>query len=530
MQKLIFISVLLFVVTAKAHNVSQLGLVIFPTSGNQKAQVHFINGIKLLHNFEYQDARKQFLQAEKLDRNFAMAYWGEAMTYNHPIWNEQDLKAGKTALMKLGKTPEARINKAIMPIEKEWIGAINLLYGEGKKALRDEKYLEAMRKLYRHYPNNDEAAVFYSLALLGATEGKRDFQSYMRAAGVAEDVNDHHKNHPGALHYSIHSYDDPIHAPLGLRAAREYAKAAPDAPHALHMPSHIFLALGMWDDVIASNKAAWTSAIKHNPKAIASAYTIDDLHALQWLMYGYLQKQDYAAAYSNVKKMQEINSASNTPMTRWYYSLMRSTYLTATQNWVADLPSFDMHHDEIAGRVNNTVTNALIILNHKTQNQASQIKQAKQLLAEITQGLSNEVVSTEPIENFFESISESGKQQAEIMRLELKAEIEKREGHINEAITTLHAAEKLEDQQAFGYGPPLPVIPSYELLGELLLQKNQSIEAYQVIMKSLKRMPNRQESLQYLQKAEKILKQQHIALPEKIQPYFNRLMKPAYFH
>lgn len=245
-----------------------LGKIYFPTSANQVAKAHFVNGVLFLHNFEYERARNAFQQAENADPAFALAYWGEAMTYNYPIWNEQDLTEARKVLAKLAATDTERVEKAKMEKEKGFIKAINLLFGDGDKPERDASYAESMRELYRQYPNDDEIAMFYTLAILGWTEGARDFQAYMQAAAIAEEVYQHNPKHPGALHYAIHAYDDPIHAPLGLRAARIYAKIAPDASHALHMPSHIFLALGMWDDVISSNKAAWEAGKKITSKKI----------------------------------------------------------------------------------------------------------------------------------------------------------------------------------------------------------------------------------------------------------------------
>ncbi len=282
-MKIRFVAILLFLnINAFSHDAREakeadLGKIYFPTSANQAAETHFINGVLFLHNFEYEQARAAFQQAEKADSTFALAYWGEAMTYNYPVWNEQNLSEARKVLAKLAPTDTERVERAKTEKEKGFIQAINLLFGKGSKLERDAAYTESMRKLYRQYPNDDEIAAFYALALLGLTEGTRDFQTYMQAAAIVEEISQDNPKHPGALHYAIHSYDDPIHAPLGLRAARIYAQIAPDASHALHMPSHIFLALGMWDDVIASNQAAWEAGIKNNPSGDPTNYTIHDL-------------------------------------------------------------------------------------------------------------------------------------------------------------------------------------------------------------------------------------------------------------
>jgi len=241
------------------------GDIVFENSGSQSAQLSFLDGLALLHDFEYERAAEAFRQAEVADPGFAMAYWGEAMTYNHPVWMEQDLAAARAVLARLGPTPQARRAKAPTQRERDYLNAVEILYGEGTKEARDFRYADAMAVLHTKYPNDVDATAFYALSLLGTCHEGRDFATYMKAAALLEDVYPTHMRHPGVLHYLIHSYDDPIHAPLGLRAARRYGDLAPDAPHALHMTSHIFLALGMWDEVIAANVKA---------KSVANAFAL----------------------------------------------------------------------------------------------------------------------------------------------------------------------------------------------------------------------------------------------------------------
>ena len=233
-----------------------VGKVSFPDSGAPAAQSDFFQGLAQLHNFEYEDSAKHFRRAEELDPNFAMAYWGEAMTKNHGVWHDQDRDAARAALQKLAATPEERQAKAPTRREKEYLATIEILYGEGSKDERDQKYQAAMATLHQNFPDDIDATAFYALSILSSAEHGRDFATYMRAAAVLEEVFPQHPRHPGVVHYLIHSYDDPIHAPLGLRAARNYAELAPDAGHAQHMTSHIFLALGMWENVVKANETA----------------------------------------------------------------------------------------------------------------------------------------------------------------------------------------------------------------------------------------------------------------------------------
>jgi len=228
-----------------------LGATNFPNSGAPSAQRDFLRGLLLLHSFEYQGARKSFQAAQGTDPGFAMAYWGEALTYNHPLWGEQDLAAARSALARLAPTIEERAAKAPTARERDYLASAEKLYGDGDKIRRDADYSAALGALARAYPDDLDARAFYALSILGLTGGKRNVANYMRAAAEGEAVYEIDRFHPGALHYLIHAYDDPIHAPLGLRAARLYGSVAPAASHAQHMPSHIFFALGMWDDAIS---------------------------------------------------------------------------------------------------------------------------------------------------------------------------------------------------------------------------------------------------------------------------------------
>ncbi len=258
-----------------------LGTTHFPNSGAPRAQHEFLRGLLLLHSFEYQPARRAFLAAERIDPNFAMAYWGEALTYNQTLWGEQDRDAARAALAKLAPTPTERAAKAGTARERGYLASVELLYGDGDKTQRDANFSAALGVLARTYPTDLDARAFYALSILGLTNGVRNVANYMRAAAEAEAVYEIDKDHPGALHYLIHAYDDPIHAPLGLRAARRYGKVAPAASHAQHMPSHIFFALGMWDEAIEAN----AKSLK-----IARAQHDEGYHSLVWLTYAYLQE------------------------------------------------------------------------------------------------------------------------------------------------------------------------------------------------------------------------------------------------
>ena len=213
-----FAAGLLMVVGATTDGYAQdaqerkLGTIDFPHSGKAEARQAFLTGVLLLHSFEFEDAATQFQRAQEIDPDFALAYWGEAMTYNHPLWQQQDKPAALVALERYGATPEARQRKAPSEREAAYLAALDVLYGDGSKTERDVAYLKAMGRLAAAYPDDLEAQAFYALAILGSTNGERDFATYMRAASVAQRIFGANPDHPGAVHYMIHSFDDPVHA------------------------------------------------------------------------------------------------------------------------------------------------------------------------------------------------------------------------------------------------------------------------------------------------------------------------------
>ncbi|MEQ1764663.1 MAG: hypothetical protein ABL984_16155, partial [Pyrinomonadaceae bacterium] len=306
---------------AKAGTVD-LGVIEFPNSGSPEVQKAFINGVLLLHSFEYDAARKSFVEAQQIDKDFALAYWGEAMTYDHPIWPENDRPGGLAALAKLAPTVAIRRERAKTDREKMYLDAVERLYGEGDTPARATAYSAAMEKLSRTFPDDLEAKAFYSLSVLGLTRITRNTENYMRAAAVAETIYQKNPLHPGALHYLIHAYDDPIHAPLGLRAARVYGTVARSASHAQHMPSHIFFALGMWDDSIRAN----TDSMKTARDSGGGGY-----HALHWLQHGYLQLGKVEDATRTLAIIEDDNKRIATGYARTHLAMCRATMLVETQ-------------------------------------------------------------------------------------------------------------------------------------------------------------------------------------------------------
>ena len=284
---------------AHAQQAAKLGRVDFPTSTkSREAQEHFLLGVAALHSFWYEEALDEFRAAAKSDPAFALAYWGEAMAHNHPLWAEQDAEAARRALENIKDTSK------LTPRERGFVEAARTLYGEGDKLARDRAYAAAMEKLHREHPDDLEAASFYSLALLGTwRQGDRGFSGQMKAGAVALAVYERNPEHPGAAHYIIHAFDDPEHAVLALPAARRYAEIAPAAHHARHMPSHIFLQLGMWPEAAASNESGWqvsVEAAERKRRPMGSR----DYHSLHWLTYVYLQQGRFEEAARQLRHRQ----------------------------------------------------------------------------------------------------------------------------------------------------------------------------------------------------------------------------------
>ena len=273
----------------------------------------FVRGVLFLHSFEYDDAIEAFRQAQKAEPSFAMAYWGEALAYNQPLWFNEDLAKARAALTKLGATVSARQAKAPTERERLYLDAVEKLYGDGPKASRDRAYADRMGELSRRFPDDDEAAAFHALALLGTIpSGGRDQAVSLKAGGIALAVLKKNPQHPGAAHYALHAFDDGEHAAMGLDAARTYARIAPASSHARHMPSHVFLPLGMWDEAVASDESAFAASIDLAKRKGLSAAQYD-FHSLSWLHYEYLQQGRFTKAREAMAEVQRALTAPAPP-------------------------------------------------------------------------------------------------------------------------------------------------------------------------------------------------------------------------
>jgi tetratricopeptide (TPR) repeat protein len=290
---------------------TQLGTVHFPTSCSQKEQHPFERGVALLHSFWYEEAEKEFVQITKDDSNCAMAHWGVAMSIWHQLWDTPESDVIARGLKEASAPGKAGLKTT--PRENAYIDAILAFYSNSDKldhAARAKAYSDAMKKVYTTYPDDHEAAVFYALSLL-TSEPPHDttFANRKDAAAILEKLFATEPDHPGVAHYLIHSYDKPQLAQLGIPAARRYAQIAPAAPHALHMPSHIFARVGYWQDDITSNLASVAATRK--TAAMGMGGGGHQFHALDFLVYAYLQsgrEADAAKIIEEVKTMPKMES------------------------------------------------------------------------------------------------------------------------------------------------------------------------------------------------------------------------------
>jgi tetratricopeptide (TPR) repeat protein len=457
---------------------SRLGTLRFPNSGAPRAQRPFIRGVLLLHSFEYPAAAAAFREAQKADPGFALAYWGEAMTWTHPVWNQQNVDSARAVLQRLGPTPEARRAKARTRREQDYLEAVETLYGEGPKARRDTLYCAAMERLSAAHPADLEAEAFYALALLGLSQGTRNVPTYIRAGVLAEDVFRKNPDHPGAAHYIIHAFDDPVHAPLGLRAARAYAKIAPDAPHAQHMTSHIFVALGMWDETVAANVVASGPDPKSWPPG----------HYTAWLDYGYLQQGRPDEARRLIATTR-ANLGDPPKLGRRSYLLdMRAQYLVNSGRWDDSITTWPVSREDMDSATLGVDAFALGYAALERGDRAT----ADSLMGEL-------VALLKPASTGAQYDAAPGI--VPILEKELRALLRLADSLPDESLALLREAATLEDALPVEFGPPEVVKPSHELLGEVLLGMRRPADAQREFVRALALAPRRSLSLLGLARA-----------------------------
>ena len=500
MRRLLACSALTLALVAPAHaQLENVGKLSFPTSASPTAQQHFLRGVAILHSFGWKQAIAEFQLAQKAQPDFALAYWGETLCYNHPLNAEQDSKNPRAVLARLGSDRAARLAKAPMPREKGFLGAVEDLWGDGDWRDRRVKYMLAMERLHKQFPADDEATTFYALSLLSGARAQNDstFRPEVKAGSLAMDVFKRNPNHPGATHYIIHAFDDPVHAPLALEAAKVYASLVPAVSHAVHMPTHIFIQHGMWNEVANQNIRAFNVAKElWQPGDVPG----DLSHSGDWGQYGFLQLGDYASARERIQAFEWLAETTKNPRASSALALVRARYIIETEEWKVQA-------------VADTASNETILANGfsavKTGDMATAIRMEGLLAAKAKaapggepavgahadHGAAPAPATVKPAGTAPGPGGPDAGKGVRIMHKELAALIAVSKGQSDAAVTLLKEAVEIEEGMRPPNGAADPVKPSHELLGEVLLQSGKPADAAAAFDASLLRMPNRARSL-----------------------------------
>ena len=471
-----------------AHGVSEkLGTVDFPVSCTTAAQPKFTRATALLHSFAYAEAEKGFADVLASDPGCAMAHWGIAMCQFHPIWAAANPAAEPSPAELQKGTEAARKAKAAgarTARENDYIAAVNAFYEAGPTYLaRAQAFEQAMARVQERNPRDREAAIFYALAILGtAPLEDKSFVQQKKAAEILNRVLPEAPDHPGVAHYLIHSFDYPQLASLALPAARAYSKIAPSAPHALHMPSHIFTRLALWDESIESNLASAETARQWVAQSQPGASSFDELHALDYLAYAYLQQGRDREARGRPGGDGQGRSAGRTELRGRLRAgggarplRARAPRLEARRRrWSSGPAAFPW----------DRFLNAQAIVQFARAvggARGGDLPVAREAVSRLE---TIRVALTERKDGYWA-------EQVEIQRLAAAGWLAQAEGKAEEARTLLRSAADREDRSEKHPVTPGSVLPAREMLGDLLLEQGRAAEALAAYETSLETAPGR---------------------------------------
>jgi tetratricopeptide (TPR) repeat protein len=494
----------------------ELGTVNFPTSCRPEAAAEFTRALALLHSFGYEESRRSFEAVAQKDPGCAMAQWGIAMTYYHPLWappTPEELAAGKAAAKKAEELG-AKTDR-----ERGYIAAIGAFYRDSEKLdhrARALAYRQAIEELSRRLPDDHEATIFYALSLLGtAPPSDATFANQKRAADILNGLLPVEPKHPGIAHYMIHAFDYPQLAREALPAAKAYAKIAPASPHALHMPSHIFTRLGLWPESIDSNIASADAGRKLVARRHPGAASFDALHALDYLEYAYLQIGDQAAARkvldeaATAKAFDEPNFAAGYALVaipaRW--ALERRDWKAAAE---LAPPSVEMPWERF-GYVSAITDFARAIGSARS----GQLDSARAAIARMEK--THAALAKSPVPGPYDWAS-----QVESMRLAASAWVAYAGGQKDEAVKIARSAAELEEKAGKHPVTPGAVLPARELLGDMLVELGRPAEALAEYEASLREAPNRFNSLNGGARAAELAKK-----PQRARELYAKLLQQS---
>lgn len=452
----------------------KLGSVHFPTSCTPAVQREFDRAVALLHSFAYTASEQEFRAVASRDTSCAIAHWGIAMSLFHQLWEPPSGAALREGAEQVRKAVEIRAGSLR---ERQYVEALGTYYADAEHdapAVRAERYTRVMADVARDNPADPEAQIFYSLALIAtAPPADKTHANQKRAAAILEPIFRQQPQHPGAPHYLIHAYDSAELAPQGLVAARAYSKIAPSAPHALHMPSHIFTRLGLWDDSIASNQAARAAARKEGDVG-------EELHAMDYLTYAFLQRGRYADAEQVVLDLRSMKDLSAAQFKIGYAATAMPVRLAIERRaWdsAVSLEPLPQSAPQVAALVYWARAIGQSRAGHPRSSDAD-VDRLNACLREL-RSAGDAYWAT----------------QVEVLLKEAQAWRLKADADTESALVSLRAAADEEDAVEKLPVTPGPIVPAREQLGELLLDLNRAAQALHEFRTALTLAPARRGAL-----------------------------------
>lgn len=463
-----------------------VGKVSFIISGNDSLTKQFNFAVALLHSFEYDEAEKAFAKIIQHDQHCAMAYWGVAMSNFHPLWTPPEvpeLTKGKKAL-DIAKSIEPKTSR-----EADYINALLTYYNNWEKLdhrTRCNQYEEAMKNLSEKYPNDKEATIFYALALDAAADpADKTYAKQKKAGQILNGLYPSAPMHPGIIHYLIHTYDYPELAEQALPAAQKYASVASASAHAQHMPSHIFIRLGMWDESIQSNLASIAAAKCYAESSGIKGHWDEELHAMDYIVYGYLQKKDLKHAKEQWDYLNTFSQVSPPNLKGAYtFAAIPARYVLENRLWkeasqLTTTPAgFPMQQFPWQKAIIHFARALGFIHTNK-------VDSAKNELAIMNQ-LRNDLVAKK------ESYKAN---QVDIQIKAIEGWILLKQGNTAGALERMTLAADMEDKTEKHPVTPGEVLPARELLGDLYLELKDSEQALEAYQADLEKHPNRYNGL-----------------------------------
>ena len=482
-------------------------------------QDKFDEGLLLLHNFEYDDALKSFEAATAIDSTEIMSLWGEAMCHYKALWRLQNTDNGKAVLARLGDSKEARMAAIEDELEKDMWEIVEIMYGAGDFETRNMLIKSHLSALHRKYPDHQEIAAFYALSLVWATEHYGDGSDDLRlAASIADKIIAVNPLHPGALHYKIHALDGPVSAKDALDAADAYAEVAADAAHALHMPSHIYLALGQWDGVVSSNDRSYKASVKRM-EDLELSDGARGYHSLAWWHYGLLQQGRYDEAEVLLNEMLTYVPNDPTKGARTYLLGMQSSHV-AERGKVDEQTPIDLDVEVNDLNIISKAARSFLRAQFAFTNKDSAVldEEADWLSSKIymdSLNIQDSGIAMCAAGNSRYAASPNSIKMAQVVLYQIEGFKALLDNDTDLFEAKMQKATALEDDTDFPTGPPKITKPSYEQYGEWLLTVDRFEDAQVQFENALVRMPRRAKSLegkvaalQGLEQADKALKVQ----------------------